>query len=73
MSSNDLAIALRAFTKRRPFRPFIIELKSGTQFVVTHPEAIDRKENFFVFWGPKFSHAVFTGESVCQLIAPPPE
>lgn len=32
--------SLRRFTKRKPFRPFQVELTSGTQFVVEHPEAL---------------------------------
>jgi len=32
--------AIRAFLRRRPFRPCAIELLSGTVLHVTHPEAI---------------------------------
>jgi hypothetical protein len=32
--------AIRAFTRRKPFRPFSIELLSGTVLRITHPEAI---------------------------------
>ncbi|MCI0683383.1 MAG: hypothetical protein L0Y71_14865 [Gemmataceae bacterium] len=32
--------SLRRFTRRRPFRPFVVELTSGSQFFVQHPEAL---------------------------------
>ena len=31
---------LRKFSRRTPFRPFVVELTSGTQIMVEHPEAL---------------------------------
>jgi hypothetical protein len=31
---------LRKFSQRKPFRPFVVELTSGTQIHVEHPEAL---------------------------------
>ncbi len=72
MRAADLTRALRAFTKRQPFRPFFIEFNSGDRLQVTHPEAIDRQEDLFVFRGPDGGHRIFSPTGVCQLIDPPP-
>jgi hypothetical protein len=32
--------SLRAFARRTPFRPFVIEFMSGTRLPIEHPEAV---------------------------------
>ncbi len=32
--------SLRSFAKRKPFRPFLVELTSGAQFLVEHADAL---------------------------------
>lgn len=32
--------SLRSFQKRTPFKPFMIELKSGSTLQINHPEAV---------------------------------
>jgi hypothetical protein len=71
MTADDLERALRALTRRRPFRPFLIELHSGDRISVAHPEAVDRHGELFLHRGPDRSQRIFAGPSVCQLIDPP--
>jgi hypothetical protein len=42
MTGDDRERALRALARRRPFRPFLIELHSGDRILVSHPEAVQR-------------------------------
>jgi hypothetical protein len=72
MTAGDLERALRALTRRRPFRAFLIELNSGDRIRVAHPEAVDRYGELFLYRSPDRSHRIFAGSSVCQLIEPPP-
>ena len=40
MVQSNFERTLRKFAHRRPFRPFVVELTSGKQFLVEHPEAL---------------------------------
>jgi hypothetical protein len=40
MTADNFDQTLRAFRRRIPFRPFTVELASGHQFRVEHPEAL---------------------------------
>ena len=40
MTDENLVRALYAFTRRRPFVPFLIQLMSGEMIRIAHPEAI---------------------------------
>jgi len=68
MNTEDLARALRAFCKRKPFRPFLIEFNSGDRVLVSHPEAVAQRGELFVYRGPDRSQRVFHGTGVCQLL-----
>jgi hypothetical protein len=72
MTGDDLDRALRALTRRHPFRPFHIEFISGDRVLVSHPESIDRQGEVFLYRGPDWGHRIFAAVGVCQLIAPPP-
>jgi hypothetical protein len=71
MSGADLERALQAFARRRPFRPFLIELQSGDRFLISHPEAVARYGELFLYRGADRGQRVFAGASVCQLLDPP--
>jgi hypothetical protein len=43
MKDETFERSLRAFTQRRPFKPFLVELASGSRFTVDHPEAIAQR------------------------------
>src|SRR5262245_30613690 len=38
MNDGNFQNSLQAFARRRPFKPFAVELVSGDRFVVDHPE-----------------------------------
>ena len=40
MQAQAFERALRGFSRRVPFRSFIVELVSGTRFTIEHPEAL---------------------------------
>jgi hypothetical protein len=73
MNADDLERGLRALTRRSPFRPFHIEFNSGDRLLVSHPEAVGRYGELFLYRGPDSGHRIFSGMGVCQLIdaAPP--
>ena len=59
MDAKNLARNLRKLVRRQPFRPFLVELVSGTAILVEHPEAlafggrsavyIDKEEDLTLF------------------------
>lgn len=65
MNVSNLAHFLRAFTDRRRFRPFLIELNSGDRILVSHPEAISLAGDRLHFQGPD---RLFDSDSVCQVL-----
>ncbi len=48
MRREDFLAVLQAFTRRRPFHPFTLELVSGGRLEVNHPEALTLHERVFV-------------------------
>jgi hypothetical protein len=71
MTADDLERALRALARRRPFRPFLIEFHSGDRILISHPEAVDRYGNLFLYRGPNRDQRFFDGTAVGQIIDPP--
>lgn len=68
MTKKEFEVALRAFVKRRPFKPFLIEFLSGDRLLITHPEALDIQAGFYVHTRKNQGHRVFTSGGVCQLL-----
>jgi hypothetical protein len=73
MTADALERALRAFARRAPFRPFLIEFTSGDRVPVAHPEAVGRRGELFLYRGRDHGQRVFHSSSVCQLIDPAPK
>jgi hypothetical protein len=71
MTADDFVRAFRAFARRQPFRPFLIEFHSGHRIVVSHPEAVARYRELFLYRGPDRGQRIFAGTSVGQLIDRP--
>jgi hypothetical protein len=71
MDKDTFAAALRAFTKRRPFSPFVVELFSGDRLFDPHPEALTFRSTLLYFIDPKNQARLFQAESVCQLLENP--
>jgi len=40
MEAEAFERSLRAFVRRTPFQPFVVELFSGTRLLIEHPEAL---------------------------------
>ena len=73
MTSAALEAALRFFARRRPFRPFWLELLSGDRIKATHPEAVRLVGALFVDRSPDRALRLFPAESVCQVFDEPAE
>jgi hypothetical protein len=71
MTFKNFSRTLRAFCRRQPFRPFLVEMVSGTVILVTHPEAIVLRGTLFVFTSPDDKRRVFESASVCELYDQP--
>jgi hypothetical protein len=70
MTFQELDRVLRAFNRRRPFRPYLIEFVSGNRVLIGHPEAVSRTGTFYTYLDPKHRVRVFTASGVCQLLDP---
>jgi len=67
MTSKHFERTLRAFQKRAPFRPFIVELVSGDRFQVDHPEALVLRDGVAVFIAAGGKPTLFDHDGVCQI------
>jgi hypothetical protein len=71
MTSDNFQKVLRAMIRRRPFKPFTVELNTGVRIEIDHPEATVIREGVAVFIGPGFMPAYFDHDSVTQIIDSP--
>ena len=67
MKEEKFERSLRAFSQRQPFKPFIVELASGTQFMIDHPEALARRGPTAVYIDTDGNYTLFDNTSVTQL------
>jgi hypothetical protein len=67
MTPRVFETSLRAFQIRRPFKPFIIELHSGSEILVPHPEAVVTQSGSAVHFAPDGGITIFDARSVSQL------
>lgn len=69
MTRKSFEQAMQAFLRRDPFRPFVIELDSGEQWVVGQPEALFYHDGGTgVYFRPDGSFDFVDCENVKQLI-----
>jgi hypothetical protein len=68
MTNQQFDAAYRAFSRRRPFRSFRIELVSGSEIAVGHPEAIRSDGLFYVARSSNGDYALFAADAVCRLL-----
>jgi hypothetical protein len=68
MSIQAFLIALHAFTKRKPFKPFLIELFSGDRIYIRHPEALALRGDLIYFVGPNYQARLLQTTSVCPFL-----
>jgi hypothetical protein len=71
MTSEHFDRTLRAFQRRTPFRPFTVELVSGTRFQVDHPEALVLRDGVAVFVAAGGVPILFDHQSVSQVLGEP--
>ncbi len=68
METESFHKSLRAFVRRAPFQPFVVELSSGSRFSVQYPEALAFDGGVAVYLDPDDSPTLFDHTSVTQLI-----
>jgi hypothetical protein len=67
MTDDNFERGLHAFIRRRPFRPFAVELASGDRFTVDYPEALALRGGVAVFIDPDGRYTLFDATGVTQL------
>jgi len=73
MQAETFDETLRGFSRRVPFKPFSVELVSGTSFTVDHPEALVFRAGIAVYIAPSGALSIFDHEGVNRLIGAPDE
>jgi hypothetical protein len=71
MVAETFSAALQSFARRRPFRPFQVELSSGDRILVEHPEALAYRAGRAVYISPRGEFALLDHENVTQVMDPP--
>ena len=72
MNEDNARLALQAFHRRRPFKPFLVELMTGDRVLVAHPEALSWRGTVLYFISPQDLVRLFDHASVCQVLDVPP-
>ncbi|MCG8584584.1 MAG: hypothetical protein MI757_07725 [Pirellulales bacterium] len=67
MTSSNFERVLSAVHRRTPFRPFTVELVSGTQIVVDHPEALVMRGGVAVYLSKEGVPTLFDHEGVSRV------
>ncbi len=67
MTEETFDRSLKAFTQRRPFKPFIVELSSGTRVTVDHPEALAKRGQAAVYISRDGEYTLFDNTMVTQV------
>lgn len=63
MTEEQFSVSLHAFSRRRPFRHFLIEFFSGQQVKVRHPEGTAPFAGVWLFQEPGGEHVVYSSLS----------
>lgn len=69
MTAEPFQTTIRAFQRRTPFRPYIVELVSGDRVQIDHPEALVIRGGVGVFISSTGAPAIFDHEGVSQILA----
>jgi hypothetical protein len=59
--------SLRAFSQRKPFKPFLVELASGALLTIDHPEALVHRGRAAMYIDREGNFTLFDNEGVTQL------
>ena len=68
MERESFDESLRGFIRQRPFYPFIIELVSGSQLSVDHPEALVFRTRTAIHFDQNDIPTLFDHQGVARLI-----
>jgi hypothetical protein len=69
MTTEHFQTTIRAFQRRTPFKPYVVELVSGDCVRVDHPEALVIRAGVGVFVSSTGAPAIFNHEGVSQILA----
>ena len=68
MTDQELITSIRAFSRRRPFRNYVIEFNNGKQVLITHPEGIGPFAGVWLYVDPRGPQVVFASSAVCRVL-----
>ena len=71
MTTENFEKVLLAMIRRRPFKPFTIELHGNTRFEIDHPEVTVIRQGVAIFLAPGPVPIYFDHNSVTQIIDSP--
>ena len=72
MTRKSFERTLRVFSRRAPFRPYLLEFVSGDRIQVRHPEAVEPFGDLLLYRTPNRENRIFEAEAVVQFIDPAP-
>jgi hypothetical protein len=67
MNKRTFETTLRAYQIRKPFKPFLVELSSGSVLEVRHPEGLVTQSGAAVYMEPDGSITIFDAQGVTKL------
>jgi len=67
MTTDHFQTTMRAFQRRTPFKPYVVELVSGDRVQVDHPEALVIRGGVGVFVSAAGAPSIFDHEGVRQI------
>jgi hypothetical protein len=67
MIETNFQQSLPAFARRRPFKPFTVELVSGDRFVIDHPETLAQRGAVAVYIDREGRYSLFDSSTVSLL------
>jgi hypothetical protein len=68
MEKDAFERSLKAFTRRSPFHPFLVELVSGYQLEVDHPEALVFRNSIAVHFNQEGIPTLFDHQGVARMV-----
>jgi hypothetical protein len=71
MTDEHFSTTLRTFQRRVPFKSYVVELVSGDQIQVDHPEALVLRAGVAVFVSAEGAPSIFDHEGVAQVFSDP--
>jgi hypothetical protein len=71
MTTDNFEKVLLAMLRRRPFKPFTVELQGNNRFEIDHPEATVLRQGVAIFLAPGPVPIYFDHDSVVQIINSP--